>query len=126
MVPADGEYSPILSKSGAKGGQCHLLLSVILFRMMICDSWRMTMSALFLLCIAGPAAPAQTFTSLASFNGTNGRFTELSGLNALLVQGVDGNLYGTAPGGGTGTSCSPSGCGVVFKITTDGVLTVIY
>jgi uncharacterized repeat protein (TIGR03803 family) len=37
-----------------------------------------------------------------------------------LIQGSDGNLYGMASGGGAGN------CGTVFKITTAGVLTVLY
>ena len=39
---------------------------------------------------------------------------------AALVFGIDGNLYGTASTGGV------LGGGTVFRITTDGVLTVIY
>jgi uncharacterized repeat protein (TIGR03803 family) len=39
---------------------------------------------------------------------------------ARLLQGSDGNLYGTTPGGGA------NGLGVVFKITLAGVETLIY
>ena len=50
-----------------------------------------------------------TFTSLISFNGTNG-----AGPVAGLVQGRDGNFYGTAPNGGASNS------GTIFAISADG------
>ncbi len=55
-----------------------------------------------------------TFTSLASFAGTSG----VLGANPLagLIQAADGLFYGTASAGGTSSS------GVVFKITSAGVL----
>jgi uncharacterized repeat protein (TIGR03803 family) len=50
-----------------------------------------------------------------------------------LVQGADGNFYGTTTFGGNGTFCStntpiPSllGCGTVFEITPSGTLTTLY
>jgi len=61
-----------------------------------------------------------TFTSLFDFNLSNGGTPE-SG----LVQGTDGNLYGTTFFGGTSTACT-SGCGTVFKITPAGVLTTLH
>jgi uncharacterized repeat protein (TIGR03803 family) len=43
-----------------------------------------------------------------------------------IVQGVDGNFYGvTAEGGGVSGKCY-GGCGVVFKITPAGKLTVLH
>ena len=66
------------------------------------------------------ASSAQTFTTLSSFNGTDGGFA-----SAPLIQGVDGNLYGTtASGGNTSTSCG--GCGTVFKVTPSGKITTLY
>jgi uncharacterized repeat protein (TIGR03803 family) len=59
------------------------------------------------------ALPAQTFTTLFSFDA--GRNVE-----AGLVQASNGNLYGTTPGGGA------NGHGTVFKITPSGTLTTIY
>jgi uncharacterized repeat protein (TIGR03803 family) len=54
-------------------------------------------------------------TSLYSFSGTNdGRLP-----SAGLVQGSDGNFYGTTQWGG------PYDQGTVFKITTNGVLTTL-
>jgi uncharacterized repeat protein (TIGR03803 family) len=60
-------------------------------------------------------------------------FGGIQGFNpqAPLIQGADGNLYGTAASGGITTSptnCwgSSSSCGTVFKVTTGGKLTTIY
>jgi uncharacterized repeat protein (TIGR03803 family) len=47
--------------------------------------------------------------------------------HAGLVQGTDGNLYGTTPLGGTGgTADCVSRCGTAFQITTSGTLTTLY
>jgi uncharacterized repeat protein (TIGR03803 family) len=66
-----------------------------------------------------------SFTSLHSFDGTDGSFP-YSG----LVQATDGDLYGTTyAGGANDVSCSVgfmSGCGTVFKITPSGTLTTLY
>jgi uncharacterized repeat protein (TIGR03803 family) len=78
----------------------------------------------FLLCAAAVASPAQTFTSLASFDGTNGGWPEYES----LVQGTDGNFYGTTAVGGN-LSCDPPydfGCGTIFKISAVGALTAVY
>ncbi|HEV2378228.1 MAG TPA: choice-of-anchor tandem repeat GloVer-containing protein [Terriglobia bacterium] len=69
-----------------------------------------------LLLAAAIAAPAQTFTTLHSFDGTDGANPQ-----AALVQATDGNLYGTSPRGG-----GPNDQGTVFKVTTTGTLTTIY
>jgi uncharacterized repeat protein (TIGR03803 family) len=71
------------------------------------------------LCAA--ALPAQTFTTLHSFDGTDG-----AGLAASLTQGTDGNLYGTAGGGGGNALGCPPDCGTVFEITPAGALTTLY
>ena len=80
-----------------------------------------------LLCVAvAVAAPAQTFTSLLSFNVSNGAIPQWG----PLVQGPDGNFYGTTSGGGVrskGCFRSPDGyCGTVFKIAPGGALTTLH
>ncbi len=61
------------------------------------------------------ALPAQTFTTLFSFDGADGAYPE-----AGLVQATNGDLYGTTFGGGA------DGYGTVFKITPSGTLTTLY
>ncbi len=67
------------------------------------------------------AASAQTFTDLVDFNYSNGA----APLNAPLVQGTDGNLYGTTAFGGSCTLYD-LGCGSVFKMTPAGALTTLH
>jgi uncharacterized repeat protein (TIGR03803 family) len=67
-------------------------------------------------------ARAQTFQTLAEFNGRNGIAPE----SATLVQGVDGNLYGTAAFGGNKSCGYPSGCGTIFAVTSAGALNILY
>jgi len=66
------------------------------------------------------SAHAQTFTIL--FN-----LTTPTGVDPLspLVQGLDGNFYGTAAKGGTGIG-GDGGGGTFFKITPSGKFTKIY
>lgn len=63
-----------------------------------------------------------TLTLLAYFSATNGADPW-----AALVQGSDGNFYGTTYSGGPTTNVSDvgkhPGLGTVFKVTPDGVLT---
>ena len=70
--------------------------------------------------------PNGTLTTLYNFC-SNSDCTDGSYPNAALVQGADGSLYGTTPYGGANSApCDGLGCGVVFRITTSGVLTTIY
>lgn len=66
-------------------------------------------------------SPSGAFTSLYSFGGDpNSPVIPKSG----LVQGRDGNFYGTSEEGGTNNS-NGYGYGTVFRITTNGVLTTM-
>jgi uncharacterized repeat protein (TIGR03803 family) len=58
------------------------------------------------------ALPAQTFTTLHIFDGSDGQLPY-----AGLIQATDGKLYGTTQSGGA------NGSGTVFKITPSGALT---
>ncbi|MGA2598921.1 MAG: choice-of-anchor tandem repeat GloVer-containing protein [Bryobacteraceae bacterium] len=71
--------------------------------------------SLVLCFIATIPASAQTFTTLVSFDVTNG-----AGPAAALVQGTDGNFYGMTGGGGANSA------GTVFKMTPSGALTTLY
>jgi uncharacterized repeat protein (TIGR03803 family) len=62
-----------------------------------------------------------TFASLHSFSSSNG-----ANPFAGLVQGADGNLYGTTYAGGAFTNQYGQGLGTVFKIAPTGTLTTLY
>jgi uncharacterized repeat protein (TIGR03803 family) len=69
-----------------------------------------------LFCLATAiGSSAQTYKTLVNFDITNGS-TPFS----ALVQGTDGNFYGTTAAGGA------NGDGTVFKITASGALTTLY
>jgi uncharacterized repeat protein (TIGR03803 family) len=72
--------------------------------------------------------PSGALTTLYSFCMQGGAgCTDGSHPAAALVQGTDGNFYGTASDGGANTNGScPSGCGTVFQITPSGVLTTLH
>ncbi len=141
-------------------------------------NWGKRAYAVFVLCATTAIAlPAQTFTTLHSFDravdgedlyarlvqATNGDFygtTWLGGkdnggaifeitpsgtlttlynfcsqtncpdgslLYAGLVQGTDGNFYGTTSAGGRAVDCDGQiGCGTIFKINSSGTLTTLY
>jgi uncharacterized repeat protein (TIGR03803 family) len=82
-------------------------------------NWVTKLCGVFLLWVAAAAAlPAQGFSTLYSFCLHTGCL-DGSGANAGVVQGTDGNLYGTTTGGGADSD------GTVFKITPDGMLTTL-
>jgi uncharacterized repeat protein (TIGR03803 family) len=62
--------------------------------------------------------PAQTFTTLVEFDGKNGA----SPVSMSLIQGVNGDLYGTTLQGGA--NCPPGGCGTVFQLSPKGLKTL--
>jgi uncharacterized repeat protein (TIGR03803 family) len=80
--------------------------------------WKRAFSKLLRILVFGLAAaissPAQTFTTLVIFDGSNGSQPELP-----PVQGVDGNLYGV-------TSYGERSLGTVYRMTPEGVLTTLY
>ncbi len=68
------------------------------------------------LALSSALASAQTFTKLVDFTNLNGA----DPFHTSLIQGLDGNLYGTTAYGGR-FSCPPNGgCGTVFSLTEDG------
>jgi uncharacterized repeat protein (TIGR03803 family) len=77
-----------------------------------------------LLVVAGRVfdAEAQTETNLHSFVGYPSDGWDPQ---AGLVQGSDGNFYGTTVAGGTSTNCT-FGCGTVFRISPSGSYTTLY
>jgi uncharacterized repeat protein (TIGR03803 family) len=72
--------------------------------------------------------PTGTLTTLYNFCSQGGsNCTDGVGPNVALVEGSDGNFYGTTQGGGANTSCYDGyGCGTIFKITPSGTLTTLY
>jgi uncharacterized repeat protein (TIGR03803 family) len=83
-------------------------------------SWAKTICFLCVLSVATAVrSPAQTFTTLFSFDGTPG-----GDPYAPLIQAIDGNLYGITAN--TGRNCSDFCGGTVFKITPGGTLTTLF
>src|SRR5260370_39978777 len=79
-------------------------------------SWWKTIFLLCVFCtVAAISSPAQNLKTLLSFNGTDGAEPTI-----VLVQGTDGNFYGTTGAGGANNA------GTVFKITPAGALTTLY
>ena len=76
-------------------------------------NWGKRAYAVFLLCVA--TAIASSAQTLYSFDGPEGQWPY-----AGLVQGTDGNFYGTTSVGGA------TGAGTVFKITPGGTLTTLH
>ena len=82
-------------------------------------SWGKRVYAVLVLYAAtGVALPAQTFTTLDTFENTDGREPY-----AGLVQGTNGGLYGTT---WAGNHDGNDYAGTVFQITPSGTLTTLY
>src|SRR5215467_9815788 len=62
------------------------------------------------------SSTAQTFRTLLNFDGADGAMP----INVTLVQGANGDLYGTTDYGGA------FGFGTIFKLTSGGKLTTLY
>src|SRR5271169_1185659 len=75
-------------------------------------------SILLVLCVAiANVSPAQTLTTLHSFAGQP---NDGANPDAGLVQGSDGNFYGTTYSGGANNK------GTVFTITPNGTVTILH
>lgn len=81
----------------------------------------MTLRSLFCAVIAfvifATGLCAQTYSVIATFNGTNGSGAQDVG---SIVQGADGSFYGTTRQGGT------NGHGTVFKVSPNGTITSLH
>jgi uncharacterized repeat protein (TIGR03803 family) len=65
---------------------------------------------------AASVSPAQTFTTLVNFEGTNGCYP----FSGPLVQATNGKIYGTAE------ICGANNYGTVFEVTPTGTLTTLH
>jgi uncharacterized repeat protein (TIGR03803 family) len=81
------------------------------------SAWKIVCTIFVLCATTAIASHAQTFITVVDFDGPNGAFPAYGS----LVQGRDGNLYGTTQVGGTG-----AGGGTVFTVTPEGTLTTLY
>jgi uncharacterized repeat protein (TIGR03803 family) len=73
-------------------------------------------------------SPAGVVTTVATFDFTTGAWPGFVGGTTGLVQGNDGNFYGTTFEGGTTDGSGPcyaQGCGTVFKVTSSGTQTAL-
>src|SRR5258708_32021988 len=75
------------------------------------SSMKMVCIAIAFCAATAIASPAQTFTNLASFDSNTSGHSPNG-----LVQGTDGNFYGTTTFGGNGFHS----VGTVFKVTPTG------
>jgi uncharacterized repeat protein (TIGR03803 family) len=110
MKGARGQLDSREEKLKSTGGK--------LMRVTTKETWYRRISLAFVLLAAtAVVASAQTYHQLAVFpeSGTDGAYPW-----APVVQGPDGNLYGTTTSGGNNNN------GVIFKVTPAGKLTVLY
>src|SRR5580692_6140854 len=71
--------------------------------------------------MASPAF-AQTFNTVASFDGVHGS----NPFYVSLVQGRNGNYYGSTKFGGMGVCYFGNGCGAIFEVSPSGMLERLY
>jgi uncharacterized repeat protein (TIGR03803 family) len=69
--------------------------------------------------------PEGALTTLYSFCAQSG-CADGEGPAAGLIQATNKALYGTTKNGGNNTACLSGGCGTIFKINLDGVLTTLH
>ncbi len=79
------------------------------FKVLLCHAAILTMAAIGL--------SAQTLTTFVNFDGTHGATPE-----SPVIQGTDGNFYGTTYGGGGGARAY----GTIFTVTAGGALTTLH
>lgn len=72
--------------------------------------------------VAYKMTPAGEVTVIHFF----GRTSEAPNAPVGLIQGTDGWIYGFSSSGGAGRCGGFYGCGTVFKMTTDGTVSVLY
>jgi len=88
---------------------------------LLLSHWK-PLRTVLLLCATANGLSSQTLTALASFNGANGYRPA-----SPLVQGTDGNFYGTTNLGGANYPLNlVGGGGTVFKISPSGTVTTLY
>ena len=83
---------------------------------MLSSELKNVLIVVFLGVVLAIASPAQTFRTLVNFDGTDGS----EPVDVPLVQGINGNLYGTTLGGGL------YGSGTVFEINRAGKTIILY
>jgi uncharacterized repeat protein (TIGR03803 family) len=82
-------------------------------------SWKLVWQASLLCFAAAIAAQAQTFQTVAAFDGSDGS-DPVSFSTPALILGSDGNFYGTTNSGGSNKS------GTVFEVSPAGALSALY
>jgi uncharacterized repeat protein (TIGR03803 family) len=83
--------------------------------------WWKTLVVAVLFCLATTVLSAQTFTSLADFERSNGAGP------LQMIQGLNGSFYGVTIAGGSDPYCPPnSDCGTIFEITPAGKVITLH
>jgi uncharacterized repeat protein (TIGR03803 family) len=82
----------------------------------VCSARRLAVFLLVIFPAISFSQSLQSFRTLATFDDTGGYWIQYTS----LVQGRDGNFYGTSAAGGL------TGQGVIFRSTPDGALTVVH
>jgi uncharacterized repeat protein (TIGR03803 family) len=78
------------------------------------ESWKRFCAGILFCALIAITSSAQTFTSLAELNSTDGEGPE------ALALGTDGNFYGVTWDGGS------HGGGTIFRVTPEGTVTTVY
>ena len=83
------------------------------------SGWKNACAVLLFVAAVTMPSSAQTFKTLSNFNGSNG-----TGASSAIIQGFDGNYYGTTGGGGA--NCPPgSRCGTIYRLA-QGKMSTLY